>query len=335
MKKIFTILMLAAGVIAANATELVCEGLVARHGNNNCKYQPTYSWTAGNSNTMQVFALEAGALSDYASILITLSDFVDMTEGQTVGGANKVRLLFIDGNGTTVKTQSFATINGAEKNVTLSTIMTDEQIASIVEIAFGGACDAGCIVVDPTSIKLMKADSTVLACAGFVHRQNNNQCSYGHALSWTASTANTMQLFAFEAGTLSGYDHMYLTLSNFKDMTADKSVGGGNKVRVLFLTDSTTVKTQSYATINGSEKEIVLAEQMTAEEIASVTMIAIGGACEAGMIEVEAESIRLTGEGSGITELRAEPKAYKVVENGHIVIIRDGVRFDLTGKRMQ
>lgn len=334
MRKIFTFLMLFVSMFALNAEELVCEGLVARHGNNNCAYRPTYSWTAANANTMQVFAFEAGTLSDYASIHVLLSDFVDLTDDQSVGGSNKVRFIFINAAGETVKQQSFATINGGEKSVELASIMTPEQIASITEIAFGGSCTAGSICVDPASIQLMKADSTTLVCEGFVKRPSNNQCSFGHALTWSASTANTMQVFAFDAGTLSRYQHMYLTLANFKDLTPEKTVGEGNKVRVLFIADSVTVKTQSFATINGAEKDLVLSDLMTAAEIGSVTEIAIGGACEAGSVEVEASTIRLEGEGSGLMNVTSVNHAVKVIENGQIIIIRDGVRFDITGKRI-
>lgn len=336
MKKIFTVLMLVSGMMAANAAELVCEGLVHRAGNNNCKYQPTFSWTAGNSNTMQVFAFEAGTLSQYDSLYITLSDFVDMTDGQTVGGGNKVRLLFLAGS-STVKTQQFATINGGEKKLDLTTLITDEQRASVTEIAFGGSCAAGSIAVDPASIQLVKADGTKVACEGFEKRPSNNKCSFGNVFSWSASTANTMELFSLTAGDLANYDTLYITMSNFKNLDTE-DVGNGYKVRVVFMAEGAAVKTQNFSNIGG-EKKIVLADIMNDEEIASVDLVVIGGACTAGSVEVEASSIRLYGEEKGdttaIDEIQAEPRrAYKTIENGRVVIIRDNVRYDLTGKQL-
>lgn len=332
MKKIFTVLMLTLSIISLNAAELVCEGLTPRKGNNKCKYESTYSWTASNSNTMQVFAFEAGTLAQYDSLYITLSDFVDMTEDQSVGASNKVRLLFLDADSKTVKTQQFATINNQQKQLHLATLMTEEQLASVTEIAFGGSCAAGSVVVSPNSIRLVKADKSELICEGFVKRPKNNKCSFGSVFSWSDSKANTMQLFALEAGALTAYDTLFITMSNFQNLDSVE-VGNGYKVRIVFIAADQTVKTQNFSNIGG-EKKIVLADIMSSDEIASVDLIAIGGACPAGSIEVEAESIRLYGAGTTALDdvLSDKAKSIKVIENGQLVIIKNDVRYNILGQ---
>lgn len=332
MKKNLTILMLTLSIISLNAAELVCEGLTPRKGNNKCQYQSVFSWTASSANTMQLFAFEAGTLALYDSLYITLSDFVDLTEDQSVGSANKVRLLFLDADSKTVKTQQFATINNKQKSLHLASLMTEEQLATVTEIAFGGSCAAGSVVVNPNSVCLVKADQSSLVCEGFVKRPKNNKCSFSSVFSWSDSKANTMQLFALKAGSLSAYDTLSITMSNFQNLDSVE-VGNGYKARIVFIAEDKTVKTQYFSNING-EKKIVLADIMSSDEIASVDLIAIGGACPAGSIEVEAESIRLYSAGTTALNdvLSDKAKSIKVIENGQLVIIKNDVRYNILGQ---
>ena len=332
MKKIFTICMLAMSIIAANAAELVCEGFVSRPNNNKCAYGHAFSWSAANANTMEIFSFEAGTLSDYATMKITLSNFVDLTEDKSVGNANKVRIIFLAGS-STVKTQQFATINGQEKTLNLAELMSADQLATVDMIVFGGTCAAGSVDVEASSIKLVKADETELICAGFVKRPNNNKCAYENTFSWSAANANTMEIFSFEAGTLSNYDSMYITMSHFIDRTEDQSVGNAEKVRVLFIAGSTTVKTQKFATIDGKQKKLVLSELMSADDIASIDLIAIGGLCAAGSVAVNAEDIKLVNEQTtAISTVNSESKkAIKVIRDGQLFIIRDGKTYNVLG----
>lgn len=337
MKKIFTIAMLAMSMLAANAADWTCEGLVARSGNNNCSYGETFSWTASSANTMQMFALEAGELSQYATLNFQLSHFTDWSTDGSAGTGNKVRVLFLDAAGTAVKTASFATINAngvTNKSLVLADQMTAEQIASVTEIAFGGSCATASVVLPHEEIKLVKADQTELVCEGLVARKNNNNCKYENRFAWTAASANTMQIFAMEAGTLSQYDTLRITFKNFVDLTPDRDANA--KVRVLFLAGSTTVKTQQFYTINNTEKVLDLAELMTAEQIASITEIAVGGNCTAGSVVLDASSIVLYSATATGVEQVVKPAATgrKVIENGQIIIIRDGVRYNAVGTKL-
>ena len=124
---------------------------------------------------------------------------------------------------------------------------------------------------------MMSANEWV--CEGFVKRANNGNCSYGEVFTWTSKQSNTMQLFKFEAGTLSQYTNLKLALSNFVDL---KGTASGNKVRVLFLAEGTTIKTISMATIYSSgttSKDFVLLEQMTAEQIAHEALLIASEIC--------------------------------------------------------
>lgn len=296
LKLIFTMMLISLSTsMWAARTTLPCEGFTVRPNNSKVLYGGVFTWTASSSNTMQLFKFEPGTLSDYTSMKITLSNFVDKTTDQSVGTGNKVRLLFLAGT-STVKTQHFATIDGREKTLDLTTLVTAEELATITEIAIGGDCAAGSVHVDAESIRLVKNDNSELVCAEITKRSGNNNCSYDpYRLMWTASNSNTMQIFSFTAGTLSKYENLKITLSDFVDNTSDQSVGSANKVRLLFIDGSSTVKTQSFATIPaaGSEKTLKLTDMLTASQIASITEIAIGGACNSSSVHIEAASIYL------------------------------------------
>lgn len=336
MKKIFTTALLVLGMMAAHAADWTCEGLVTRSGNNNCFYGETFSWTASSANTMQLFALEAGALSQYATLNFQLSHFTDWSTDGSAGAGNKVRVLFVDANGTTVKTVSFATINAngvTNKSIVLADQMTAEQIASVTEIAFGGSCATAGVVLPHEEIKLVKADQTELVCEGLVARKNNNNCKYENRFAWTAASANTMQLYTMEAGTLSQYDTMKITFKNFVDLTETRDANA--KLRVLFIAEGTTVKTQQFYTINNAEKVLNLAELMTAEQIASVTEIAVGGNCAGGSVVLDASSIVLhSATATGVEAVKQAAAGRKIIENGQIIIIRDGVRYNAVGTKL-
>ena len=85
------------------------------------------------------------------------------------------------------------------------------------------------------------------------------------------------------------------------------------------------------------KKTITLADEMTADEIASIVEIRFAGACAQGSVHIVPSDIELKGENttSALDNIQIEkPKAVKVIENGRMIIIREGVRFDITGKQL-
>lgn len=265
MKKTITLLMfLCMGITAAVADNLVCEGLTTRPNNNKCTFSNRLEWTNSTGNTMQLFSMSAGDLSDYTTMKLTLSDFIDKRADQSTSNTYIVRVLFIAGSNN--YTQHFASTGDKEFN--LSSIMSAEQIASITEIAIGGDNGAGSVIVDPASVKLIKSDATELVCEGFVKRASNNNVSYvQNVFAWTASNSNTKTLFSLSEGQLSAYSTLHLTTSALW--------GTGSKYRVMFLAGSSTILTKTYDA--AGTQEINLFSEMTDDQVASITEIVFGG----------------------------------------------------------
>lgn len=330
-------LMVAMSVSAFAAENLVCEGLVPRPSNNNCAYGGTFAWTASYSSTMQLFSFEAGTLADYNKLKIT--GLKNATGGSSNGQKLRVVYFYKDANDAEQKIEH-TFYNTNDKDITLPSGVNGlaDHVNDIYEIAIGGCGDAGSVFLNPANIVLSNTETEAqLVCEGLTARPNNNKCSYtANQFTWTANSANTIQLFAFEAGTLSNYKTLELTTSDF-DALGEDVTSGDLKYRVIFFAGSTNVKTKSFASTGA--KSVVLADELTEEQIANITEIAFGGinsgACTKGLLSINPSDIYLTPKATiptAIDEAKAAAKAVKIIENGQVVILCDGVRYNVLGQ---
>ena len=123
------------------------------------------------------------------------------------------------------------------------------------------------------------ADEMIATCTGITTPSTgtNNNCAYDtetNTFSWTASNSCTKTLFSFTAGTLSNFTKLTLTTSDLAGS------GSGNQYRIIFMTGSTTTKTQQFA--SAGSKTITLSGLMSESEIAGITEIRIGGSSAPG-----------------------------------------------------
>ena len=341
--KLFASAILVAMSVSAFAAEnLVCEGLVTRSGNNNCAYGGTFAWTASYSCTMQIFSFEAGTLANYNNLKIT--GLKNATGGSSSGQKLRVVYFYKDDNDVEQKIEH-TFYNTNDKNITLPSDVTGlaDHVNDIYEIAIGGCGDAGSVFLNPANIVLSNTETEAqLVCEGLVARPNNNKCTYTpNQFLWTANSANTIQLFAFEAGTLSNYKTLELTTSDFDALGEDVS-DGDLKYRVIFFAGSTNLKTKSFASTGA--KSVVLADlELTDEQIASITEIAFGGinsgACTKGILTINPSDIYLTpmqqGPSTAIDDVEVAAKSVKVIENGQVFILRNGVLYNALGQAVK
>lgn len=294
MKKIFTIVMLAMSILSASAGNLVCQGIEKRASNNNCSYSGVLSWTAMNANTMEMFSFEAGTLAKYTTLKINFSNFVDLAGDAE--GKELFRVLYIKADGTNI---SHGMYSAGDKSLNILDKVKAEEINDIVSIAVGGSCTSGQVNVNYADVKLV-GNGAELVCDGFKARPSNNKVKYDMRFAWTASNANTMSLFKFDAGTLSHYASL-----DFKCSDLQTSADGGLSYRILYIADGKTVYTKSFA--SAGSKSHVLSENLTNEQIATITEIAIGGISDNGSIAIMAEDIVLIDNTTGIADLTVSP----------------------------
>ncbi len=130
-------------------------------------------------------------------------------------------------------------------------------------------------------------------CGGFEHINNFNNCAFGNVFAWTSSSANTMALFTFDAGTLSNYTQLTFTTSDF--LTTETLGANAETYRIVFVygTNSTDHADKKFASIG--EKTITFADESSIKDhINNVTCIAIGGVCNSGMLSINPGSIVLS-----------------------------------------
>lgn len=277
------LLMLSLGAWAGNR---YCEGITTRTSNNNVKYGDVFYWDASTNNTMHVFDLGEGTLASYSSLKFTPTNFMDFRADQSSAwSAAKMRVLFYNGDSQVGSTKEFYTIDNNEKTQDLSEFST----ANRVLIAGSGPNGAkAAVIMDHNSVKLVPSEGDATVWDGTVI-SNNSNCKYvKNALIWNGSNANTMQLFSLSAGDLEKYESLKIKITNWTDI---KAASPANKVRVLFIYGNSN-KT-AYVNTTGSEQTITLSSVLTEDEIASVTEIAIGGACDAGMVGIEPSDVYL------------------------------------------
>ena len=279
-----TLLMLSLGAWAGNR---YCEGITTRTNNNNVKYGDVFYWDASTNNTMRVFDLGEGTLASYSSLKFTPTNFMDFRADQSSTWSEaKMRVLFYNGDTQVGSFEPYYTIDGGEKTKTLDATL---QAGNRVVIAGSGPNGAkAAVIMDHNSVKLVPSEGDAMVWDGTVI-SNNSNCKYvKNALIWNGSNANTMQLFSLSAGDLEKYESLKIKITNWTDI---KAASPANKVRVLFIYGSSN-KT-AYVNTTGSEQTITLSSVLTEDEIASVTEIAIGGACDAGIVGIEPSDVYL------------------------------------------
>lgn len=278
------LLMLSLGAWAGNR---YCEGIMTRTSNNNVKYGDVFYWDASTNNTMRVFDLGEGTLASYSSLKFTPTNFMDFRADQSSAwSVAKMRVFFYNGDTQVGSTETYYTIDGGEKTKTLDATL---QAGNRVVIAGSGPNGAkAAVIMDHNSVKLVPSEGDATVWDGTVI-SNNSNCKYvKNALIWNGSNANTMQLFSLSAGDLEKYESLKIKITNWTDI---KAASPANKVRVLFIYGNSN-KT-AYVNTTGSEQTITLSSVLTEDEIASVTEIAIGGACDAGMVGIEPSDVYL------------------------------------------
>lgn len=299
-------------------------GLVKRTANGNCDFGGKLEWTAGNANTMQVFSMTAGDLSEYTSMKVNFRNFYDRG---SIGAGIKTRVVFRTSSAD-VKGQDYYTlttsgsIGTSEKTIDLTTQLTPDQRATITQVVLGGggSANAGFVMIDPSDIKLVKSDESELVCTSITARggDNSSNVSYKENIFyWTANSANTMQLFSLKAGDLSGYETLEFTTSDF-DKLDGSWTGSPYLYRVIFYKSGTEVTTK-YFTSAGT-KTINLSD--LGSDQALVTEIVFGGAntgdCTKGLLTINPSSVLLkgycypitynAGSGEGITGSQADDR---------------------------
>ena len=323
-------LLVALSVSTFAAEDLTCSGFVKINNNNSCSYGSTFTWTGKNANTMKLFEIARGEgdnLSQYSALKLT------PTKALNYGQSNfSLRILFIGKNlsnssDSTYVTKYFGNIDGNEKTIDL-TEFTQIQLDSVSLIAIGGNCDSASVVIDPSSIKLIKkSDASEVVCSGIEKRNGNNNCSFKEdCFSWNASTSNNMTIFSFEAGTLSNYEKLTFTTSD---------LWGGGSYRVLFIYGSEN-KTKSF--YSAGEKTIDLASDLDGLDLSTVTSIRFAGNSAKGSLTILPSSIVLHAKNttpSTIDDVRTATKAVKIIENGQVFILRDGVRYNTLGQAVK
>ncbi len=135
----------------AAAGTLTCAGFTNLNGN--CTYDASthiFSWTGSNNNTAKMFVMEAGELAKYETLTFTTANYVD-------GGS--YRVLFKGANDSDIKGRTF--YSAGSKTITIAEELTADQIAQVTDIRFAGNSNSGSIEIDPSSVKLNRANETL------------------------------------------------------------------------------------------------------------------------------------------------------------------------------
>lgn len=152
MKKILLLLALVmmSGAVNAKIDRLYANFQTVGNGNiswdsENKKFTITGDENyKGGNNTYQMFAFDAGSLSNYKKIHINITN------------CSKTRVLFMNGS-TTVYTWGFSFNGVKDKNIS-EIGMTADQISSITSIRIGGPATGGSLVETPIEIEIDPAE---------------------------------------------------------------------------------------------------------------------------------------------------------------------------------
>ncbi len=223
MKKIILLFALILSVGSVSAAKVNRYAQFASNGNGNVSwdgYTNTLKVWGSNSNTYTMFSFDAGTLSNYEKIHLTIND------------ATHTRVLFRAGS-ETVYTWTFASTG--TKNSVISEINSDftaAKIATITEIRIAGnnvssyTSDSPCsISIDPTDVYLTTADKEFMT----ITTTMNSESTYETPFAWKNRTSITNKL-----GTT---------------LTADGDV--------LSYTASNLIKTNGYVDVTGYERAVL------------------------------------------------------------------------------
>ncbi len=344
MKKIFTALMLVASVFTVSARELHADLSKAEAKGSNVESWDattgTFAWKGSTDARILITDIVGdGDLSAWDSLVIVSEDLQESAS---------FRLDIKLKNGTELKgdqNNGRAFWNAGVKKIALADVLAESD--TVQEIRINTNSNVGSVVINDLYLLNDEPEPQYFekVCEEFKAVKNNNQCSYDattNTFAWTASTANTMRIFKLNAGNLAAYQTMELTTSDFQ---SEAEIGANDlKYRVVFMGENDTkIKEKSFASVG--KKTIVLADEMAADQLASVVEIRFAGSCAQGSLVVVPSDIRLIGEGEeapvddpdeeiedAIYDVHSDVQSVKAIENGRMIIIRNGVRFDLTGK---
>ncbi len=343
-KKVFTVLMLVASVFTVSARELHADLSQATPVGDNASWDAatnTFSWTAGNSARIQITDIVGdGDLSAWDTLVLVTENYedsyrldIELQDGTVIQGTSGWGKFYSAGT----------------KKMALAEQLAEDKITSVKNIRINTNSGSGSIVIKDLYLLNDEAEPQYFekVCQGFKAVKNNNKCSYDtttHTFAWTAADANAMRIFKLNAGNLAAYQTLVLTTADFR---SENEVGTNDlKYSILFMGENNTkIKEKSFASVG--TKTIVLTDEMAADELASVVEIRFAGSCAQGSLVINPSDIKLIGEGEeapvddpdeeeeigqGVEEVKATGKAYKTIENGQLIISRNGVHFDLTGK---
>lgn len=201
----------------------------------------TFAWK-GSSDARVLITDIAGDLSAWDKLVVVAEDYtaswrIDF-EIEGISGTTQVQF-YSDGK---------KEINIAEK------ITDADQRTKVASIRINTNSNSGSIRIK--DIYLVNSAVTPFSevCQGFTTVSNNTNCEYNVATAtykWTSNSSNTMQIFSIPNGELAAYEKLTFTTSNLQTESA-----GGEKYRVLFMANGTTVDTKRFA--SAGSKTIML-----------------------------------------------------------------------------
>ncbi len=212
--------------------------------NSNCKYvKNALIWNASSANTMRLFSLTAGELLKYESLKIKITNWTDI---KGTSPANKVRVIFVKGSG---NKEVYVNTTGSEQTITLSSVLTDAEIAAVTEIAIGGACAAGMVGIEPSDVYLVETPETLKVQKVITSSSNATTPFEWHATG-TLKTINN-NLATQNSGVIFGYNednslaNGYFDLAGYNKVVFDLATEG--TIRILAADGEGTTYSNTFA----------------------------------------------------------------------------------------
>lgn len=242
--------------------------------------EPTYTWTAGNSNLMTVFEFNNGELANYHTLKFTFSN---LSEGASV------RMGYYVGSEWTEFGNGF--YSAGEKTIDLTALGID--LSTVTKIAFGGKSGSGgsCDILASDVILIGKGDgsgsggsetpSDGNTLTATFQTPGSNATYNAPTYTWTGSTSNLMTVFEFNNGELANYKTLTFTFSNLVD----------GPVRMGYYVGSTFTEFGN-GYYSAGTKTVDLTT--LGIDLATVTKIAFGGRSNGGSCDIVASDVILS-----------------------------------------